>query len=282
VIPCRNAAPTLGRQLQALESQDIGEAFEVIVADNGSTDGSAEIARHWSERLPCLRVVTATPAGRNVARNAGIRAASGEVVAFCDADDEAHPSWLRELRDALEDGFDLVGGPLDWMRLNPQLPVRRQRLQAGLPNSLEFLSWAEGCNMAVRRAVLDKLGGFDESCPPQSGSDEVDFTWRAQLAGYRLGEAPRAVMHYAARPTSSGTFRQFVRYGHGHVRLYKAFARDGMPSPSAGSVAARWWWIVSRAPKALTPGEGREAFLRRSGISVGRILGSARYRTVYL
>jgi len=280
VIPCRNAEATIDRQLRALYNQDFSLPFEVIVADNGSTDRSGEIARGWCGRMPGLRVVEALPPGANAARNIGARTASGDLLAFCDADDEADPGWLLGLSQGFESGYDLVGGSLEWARLNPHMPASRHRLQAELSDNLGFLPWAQSANLAMRRSVFDQLGGFDESYSP--GCDEVDFEWRAQLAGFRLGAAPGAVMHYAARQNARATFRQFVSYGRGHVRLYLQFASEGMTAPSPRAVMGRWWWLLKHAPLSMVPGESREAFARRGGIAVGRVLASARLRTLYL
>jgi GT2 family glycosyltransferase len=158
-------------------------------------------------------------------------------------------------------------------------PARRGR-QVGLPDTLGFLPWAEGANLAFRRLVFDQLGGFDEGF--RAGGDEVEFAWRAQLAGFRLGAAPRAVMYYATRQGTLSTFRQFVGYGRGHVRLYLQFASEGMTAPSPRAVMGRWWWLLKHAPLAMMPGESREALARRGGIAVGRALASARLRTLYL
>jgi glycosyltransferase involved in cell wall biosynthesis len=280
VIPCRNGAATLARQLEALSRQDFDGSFEVIVADNESSDDTAGVARGWSDRLPRLQVVSASPPGINVARNTGVRMASGEIVAFCDADDEADPKWLRQLSQAFEQKADLVGGSLDWGPLNPDLPLERRRLQTALQNGLGFLPWPEGCNFAVRREVWEAVGGFDESY--RYGGDEVDFAWRVQLAGFRLDSAPTAIMNYSARGGARATFSQSVGYGQSHVKLFSAYRANGMRREPMRTVAGRWWWIILHAPRAVRPGESRLAVLRRSGIAYGRIKASVKRREPYL
>src|SRR4051812_28957961 len=92
VIPARNAARLLPLQLAALAKQTYAGTWEVVVADHRSADGTARVASEWAARLPCLRVVSVgRRGGANVARNEGARAARGEVLAFCDADDVASP-----------------------------------------------------------------------------------------------------------------------------------------------------------------------------------------------
>ena len=98
VIPTYNAAATLDATLAALAAQEGVAPFEVVVADNGSVDDSAEVARRWADRLPLLRVVDASRArGVAAARNDGIRAARGDVVLLCDADDVTDPGWVAAM-----------------------------------------------------------------------------------------------------------------------------------------------------------------------------------------
>ena len=281
VIPCRNGAATLGRQLAALSRQDYEGAWEVVLADNGSTDGSPAIAEAWRARLPRLLVVGASRAGINVARNAGVRASHGQIVALCDADDEVAPAWLSGLVGAVASGSQLVGGCLDLEPLNSNLPPGRRRRRTELADDLGFLPWPEGANVAFSREVFDRLNGFDETFV--FGGDEIEFAWRAQLAGFSLAFAPEAVVHYSVRASARRLFRQFLGYGSSHAQLYRQFRTHGMPGSRAKLVVGRWVWILAHAPAAIVRrGEDREAVLRRAGIVVGRIRGSLKYRVLYL
>src|SRR3954466_4740554 len=98
VIPCLNAASTLGVQLAALTHQSWPGGWEVIVADNGSTDGSREIVEGYRDPLPGLGVGDAGGRrGQAHARNLGATAATGDALLFCDADDEVAPGWMEAL-----------------------------------------------------------------------------------------------------------------------------------------------------------------------------------------
>src|SRR5690242_11562383 len=103
ILPTFDRAHVIGRQLASLAAQDIDRPFEVIVADNGSTDDKRAVVGAFTDRLPGLRVVDAS-ARRGVAyaRNAAIAAANGTLLAFCDSDDAADPAWLREIIATLE------------------------------------------------------------------------------------------------------------------------------------------------------------------------------------
>ncbi|HKV06504.1 MAG TPA: glycosyltransferase family A protein, partial [Thermoanaerobaculia bacterium] len=127
VIPCLNAADTLGVQLEALAGQSWPGEWEVIVADNGSTDGSREVVERYRDRLPNLRLVDASDKrGQAHARNVGAAAATGEAFLFCDADDEVAPGWLAALGRVLEDR-EFVACRYDNEKLNPEW-VRRTHL----------------------------------------------------------------------------------------------------------------------------------------------------------
>ena len=150
VLPARNVARTLEAQLGALSSQELSEPWEVIVVDNGSTDGTSEILARWVDRLPWMSVVTCAQRGTNSARNAGVRAARAERILFCDSDDVVTSGWVRDLSRALDD-WDLVGGvtetamlnesPVQYSRANPvsdtlrndvRTPVVRRRREHGI------------------------------------------------------------------------------------------------------------------------------------------------------
>lgn len=98
IIPCFNAAATIGEQLQALVSQNWKDTWEVIVSDNGSTDGSIKVVEQFKGELPNLHIVDASRRrGTAHARNRGAAMASGDALVFVDADDEVAPGWLEAI-----------------------------------------------------------------------------------------------------------------------------------------------------------------------------------------
>src|SRR4051812_42896987 len=103
IIPCYNAAETIGVQLDALTTQPCAEPFEIIVADNGSTDGTRGVVFRHQAHFPHLRIVDASARrGSACARNVGARMAAGDKLAFCDADDEVAPRWVAAISEALD------------------------------------------------------------------------------------------------------------------------------------------------------------------------------------
>lgn len=281
-MPVRNAATTIGGQLRALAEQDAPPSWELVVADNGSTDGTPELTRSLSARIPGFRLVVAGgPAGVSHARNVGAAHASGAVLVFCDADDEADPAWVSAIGEAART-HGIFGGALDRRRFTA--PARRRpglELSTGLSRPFPgYLPFASGANLAVRSDVFRDLGGFDESFV--GGGDDVDFCWRAQQAGYELGFAPRAVMHYRERATAVAAARQFFRYGVQDPHLYKKHRRCGMPRSSARTVVSTWAGLTIGGIRFLPTAARRAQWTRSSSRRLGRVVGSVRYRALFL
>jgi len=281
VIPVRDGAAVLGGQLGALAGQDLAEPLEVIIADNGSRDGLPEVVEAWRARLPGLRVVDASARpGVNHGRNTGARAARGDRILFCDADDEVSPNWVAALGRMLQD-CDAVGGPLDRRRLTPAAGRRPSlEVSTALMPWPGFWPFASGANCGVRSEVFAAIGGFDEDF--HRGGDDVDFSWRLRQQGYELRFVPEAVVHYRERTGWRAAARQAYAYGRQDPRLYRRFAPAGMP-PSRGRGAARaWGHLVLYAPRYWRSGPGRSQWVRSVARRVGRIAGSIEQRICYL
>lgn len=282
MIPARNAANTISAQLDALSEQVDSPEFEVIVADNGSTDGTSEILHGHRDSLPHLRVVDASRRrGVSAARNAGVEAACGDHILICDADDTVAPQWVAALSSSLT-SWDLVGGPLDERSLNDPtvMHVRTPLPSTRLPIAGGFLPYAVGCNMGFRRSVWESIGGFDETWP--RGGEDVEFCWRAQLAGCDIGFAESALVRYRYRSGVQETVRQLQTYAEAQARLYRQFRVHGMPRSRPSAAAKGWLWLALRAPDLRRDPERRGAWLRRYATRSGFLRGSVHQRVLYL
>ena len=279
VIPTYNAVATLGAQLDALDAQDYQGPVEVVVADNGSTDGLIGFLAGRRGRLPVRRVDAGDRKGVSHARNVGTREARGDLVLICDADDVVAPGWVRALVSAAR-GADVAGGPLDPSLINKDgAPAWRFPHPADrLPVKLRFLPYAHGCNVAVWRDVITSLGGWDESYGP--GGEDVDFAWRVQLAGGRLVNVPDAVVHYRHRSSLRGLARQMAGYAEADVLLYRRFRADGAHRRPTTAALRDVWWLASRLPLLRRP-HVRGLWMNRAGQLRGRVRGSWRYRVYY-
>ena len=281
VIPVRNGATTLGRQLDALvEAHKPCVPIEVIIADNGSTDATVEIALSFVDALP-IRVVDASRGtGINVARNCGISGSMGEWILLCDADDEVDIDWLVHMAADFDLDHALLGGPIDYQRLNEPAARRwRGATFASVTVHHDFLASAHGANCGFTRKAFDAINGFDESF--LGGGDDTDFFWRAQLAGFALHVVPNAVVHYRLRSTLRGLWSQSVGYGASGALLYRKFESSGLHRRGVRPVLHDVWWLASRLPFSLPIGR-RGAWLRVLGGSWGKVLGSVRNRTIWL
>lgn len=279
VIPTYNAVDTLGAQLDALAHQDYDGAFEVVISDNGSTDGLAEFISRRTQRMP-VRVVDASERrGVSHARNVGCRESRGDLIVICDADDVVVTGWLRALV-AVAAKAECVGGSLDATMLNDASSIawRFPHRADQLPVKLRFLPYAHGCNVAVWRDVVEALGGWEETY--QGGGEDVDFCWRLQLEGGRLAVAPDAVVNYRHRERAGGLARQMAGYAQADVLLYKRFREHGARRRSIPTAISDLWWLLSRLP-LLNRRDVRGLWANRWGQLRGRVVGSLRYRIFY-
>lgn len=280
VMPVRDAAETLPAALEALTTQTYTGDWEVVVADNGSRDPGAAIAAGFVDRLP-LRVVDAgARSGISAARNLGREEARGELLVFCDADDQVTPGWLAAMVDAATVA-EVVGGRLETAALNDPLH-RSWRGEPQPPHSLaralNHLPYATGASLAVWTEVFDQLDGFDESLP--FGGDDIDFCWRAQQAGHRLGLAEAAVTSYRYRTSLRAACRQAYRYGIADTYLYTRFRSDLAP-PRPKHLAAAYLRLLLAGTACLRSAGDRGAWLTRVANRAGRLVGSVRNRVVY-
>jgi glycosyltransferase involved in cell wall biosynthesis len=279
IIPVHNGADTIAEQLAALASQTYAGEWEVILADNGSTDGTKKIAELWASRLPRLLIIDASErAGSSFARNVGAEHASGDFLAFCDADDIVVPDWLSSLAAAARD-YDAVTGRQEarWVNTVAVQSWRPPR-RTSLNNSRAFLPYAPSNNLGVWAAVFDETGGFNEDYPQ---SHDVEWSWRAQLASFTLGFAEGAVVHYRYRTSARGISRQAFRSGVDASRLYSDYRSRGLKHPPLTRVLRTWAWLPSHILYLLSPLR-RGIWIRRAGEAAGRAAGSIKFHVLYL
>jgi GT2 family glycosyltransferase len=280
VIPVRNGTATLGAQLEALAGQQGAPPFEIVVSDNGSTDGLAEFLAESSRQWPQLdirRIDSSAKPGVSHARNEGVRHARADIILICDSDDIACPMWVHSMERAFET-YDGVGGGLDEVTLNSPGSSMVAYATSSLPVGLGFLPYPVGANCGVRRTVWQALDGFDEAY--LHGGEEIDFFWRLQLAGYKCGFVPQAVIAYRHRPGIRENIRIAFWRGVGTCQVAARF-RTQIPSQSVLAIARIWWGLFVRIPFLLMS-KRRLGYLRRVAHHVGLVIGSLRYGIIHL
>ena len=216
VVVCTyNGGATLDQCLRSLLGLDYPD-YEVIVVDDGSTDDTRAIL----ERFPEVKAIHQPNRGLSVARNVGLRAATGEIVAYTDSDCFADPDWLTHLvHQLVRSGAAAVGGP----NLTPDDGWLTACVAAspGQPTHvLESDQVAEhipGCNMAFRREVLEAINGFDPQY--RKAGDDVDVCWRLQQAGYWITFTPAAFVWHHRRQGPRAYLRQQAGYGEAEALL---------------------------------------------------------------
>jgi len=219
VVASYNGERTLEACLVSLSTLNYPE-YEVILVDDGSTDRTEQIARKFPN-IQCIR--HEKNQGLSAARNTGIYAATGEIVAFTDSDCRADEDWLHYLvGDLLNSEFAGIGGhnllpPEDsWVAaavmVSPGGPAHvmlTDRLAEHIP----------GCNMAFYKWALEDIGGFDPLF--RKAGDDVDVCWRLQQQGYRLGFSPAGFVWHYRRATARDYLKQQSGYGEAEALLVR-------------------------------------------------------------
>jgi glycosyltransferase involved in cell wall biosynthesis len=280
VIPAFNAADTIGAQLEALSAQTWDGEWEVVIADNGSTDETAEVVADKASRDSRIRLIDAgAVSGASYARNAGVEAARGSSIAFCDADDVVADGWIGAVGDGLR-AHDFVTGPQEHESLNPDWSwgIFGTRSATELQTFEGIFAFGPTANLGVRRTAFDRIGGFDLSINPY---EDLDFCLRSWLAGTRLIFLHDAVVHYRYRSSFRALWKQCVSYGTAAPAIAKALAAADRPRPSRWVGIKRWVWLVRHLPSIRTR-HGQARWLVVAGTSLGRVLGSVRSRSLML
>ncbi len=217
VVASYNGAPTLKACLQSLEGLNYPD-FEVILVDDGSTDSTPEIAALF----PRIRNIRHEQnQGLSAARNTGIYAATGEIIAFTDSDCRADEDWLRYLvGDLLYSGFAGVGGH-NFLPPDDSAVAAAVMVSPGGPAHVmltdRVAEHIPGCNMAFHRWALIELGGFDPVY--RKAGDDVDICWRLQQRGYRIGFSPGGFVWHYRRNTIQAYLKQQAGYGDAEALL---------------------------------------------------------------
>lgn len=246
VIPTFNAAALLDDQLAALAGQEAAPVFDVIVADNGSSDDLAEVVARWSGTLD-VRVVDASERrGPSAARNIGSRHSPAPLLLFCDADDIVAPRWVAELVAALRT-HAFVGGPCRPFstRAGIWLP---QYADDTLPVAWDSWTYAFAGNFGVRADVWSALGGFDERL---TGAEEIEFAWRAHQAGHQPVFVRDASLAYRVRPSLRGRLWHEYNSGRGTAMLAERLVPHLVRRRSWKSQARHVAILVMRFPRSL-------------------------------
>lgn len=228
VIPMRNEAEILERCLEAMENLNYPEdLLEIVIVNDGSTDNTSELIRNgdWSFNY---QYIETSGVGVSRARDIGFRSASGDFIAFTDADCVVDEDWILKLLEPFEDDVAAVGGP----NLTPEDDEPFARC-VGL--ALSFLSKPgaryayEGskireihhnptCNVMYRKDVLEEVNGFNHDLVT---TDDEELDYRIRQRGYRILYTPFARVKHYRRPNWKKFMRMAYYYGLGRMQSTK-------------------------------------------------------------
>ncbi|MBV9950969.1 MAG: glycosyltransferase, partial [Acidimicrobiia bacterium] len=282
VLPVRNGAATIDAQLAALAAQTYDGPWELVVCDNGSTDATRNRVVSWRGGLPApVRIVDASGRrGVAHARNVGVRAAAGDLILVCDADDVVSPDWMRHMVQALGD-HEIVTGASELRRLNTpdQYDWTGNADQDDAAVAYGFMRHVSGGNLGVRRDVALRLAGFDETL---RRAEDIDWSWRAQYGGAEIAYEPASVIHIRLRSELGAVAASRFRGGFTEPQLYRRHREHGMRAESREEVIAIWRWLARKSTTAWRDPTQRIRWTDHAAHRAGRLVGSLRHRTMYL
>ena len=281
IVPVLNGEETIKDCVVSLLRTDYPpERREILVVDNGSTDRTTEIVRSYPVTL-----LREERRGAAAARNRGIEASRGEILAFTDADCVVTAGWLRELVEGFRD-VTTAGIEGEIPAYFPATPSERYAARIGdhtyraRPNS-PFSPFVNTANVAFRREVFQRVGFFDTRFPA-AGFEDIDFGWRFfQEPDMKLHHNPRAIVFHRHRSTAWGFFSQRLEYGRGlailrakyPARLPWSWRQEFQAWGAVGGLA----WLAARTAIRYGLRGGKEAdvnepyftFLRKLGVRLG-------------
>jgi glycosyltransferase involved in cell wall biosynthesis len=211
VVPVHNAAGRLPSLIEALSRQSL-RPHEILIVDDGSTDGSAEIAEEWASRQPELRItiLRQDKQGPASARNQGTALGTGDLAVFIDSDCLPETDWLEKMTAPFEDPA-VVGvqgayrcDQTEWVARFSQLEIEERYSRMKRAQTIDFIGTYAA---AYRRNVFNEQGRFDTRFTMASGED-ADFSFRLANQGLRLVFNPEAIVYHKHPPTLGHYLRQ--------------------------------------------------------------------------
>jgi glycosyltransferase involved in cell wall biosynthesis len=248
VVPAFNAAQTIRETLHSISVQTYRK-LEVIVVDDGSTDDTATLVRNHARNDPRFRVISQANGGVASARNAGVRASSGELIAFIDADDLWHPSKIEKQAAVLSSGgpdMGLVYCPFRLIDIDGMVRASPRRYAISgwvLHRHFHTNLVGNGSAILIRKSVFEEVDGFDPSLRAQGAEGCEDLLLQLRVAArYRFGEVFQYLVGYRRHPRGmSENADQMTRSGILAVR--RALAENShVPHLSAGAMLRRYEW----------------------------------------
>ena len=222
VITVKNEAPSISKLLDSLLTQD--EPFEIIIVDANSNDGTQEIVGGYETVHPEIKLYV-FDGSRGASRNFGVEKARGDVIAFIDGGCNAEKNWLKELKNKIDEGYEIVAGKtINVGRFSDikRVELTRRGYDVTFPS----------CNLAYKKDLFKKIGGFDLNFIT---AEDVDLNFRAVDAGGKLAYNENAVVYRETSKSIIGFLKKAFWYGYGrkqltmkHGKLWKSYSPKKM------------------------------------------------------
>jgi glycosyltransferase involved in cell wall biosynthesis len=278
VVCTRNRAASLAQMLPYLAALDLAgiASFELVMVDNGSTDNTAAVIAAFANDAPFpVQCVVEPRAGLSRARNAGVRAASGEIILFTDDDCLVSPDWVRVAAAQFEGHpLQVVGGRVElFNKAHLELTILTSLERRTAANIDDAMRSVIGANMAFGRAVFDRLGLFDTrlgaGTPAKSGED-TELLYRAFSHGIPVTYEPSlCVLHNHGRVSQEEKYVLLQGYMLGFGGLLGKYILKGQ------RVAAQvLYWELSRGVRSYQAGK---ITLSDLGLVFTNLLGALRF-----
>ncbi|MCU1385823.1 MAG: glycosyl transferase family 2 [Acidobacteria bacterium] len=268
IMPAFNAERYLGAAVASVLRQTFAD-LELLIIDDGSSDGTAAVANGFAARDPRVRLLQQANAGPGPARNTGFRAAAGQLFAFLDSDDEWDDTFLAEQVAVLEARPEidvLVANARNRGGARHNQPARPVE-DDGQPIALAAILGDESAIFIMtvfRRAVIDAVGGFD---PALFTNEEYDMWIRASLAGFTFARNPKPLGWYTCRPDSLSSSDTRMLSG-----ILRVFAKTRPSLPAGSPERAILDRQVERFERELLAAHARRSFSRREPREAARYL----------
>ncbi|MEM9118191.1 MAG: glycosyltransferase [Cyanobacteria bacterium P01_F01_bin.56] len=259
IVPIYNGATDIPNLGECLCQQTYPKnRVEYLLINNNSSDSTMVCLQEWQVKAQALGLQVKLLSESEIqssyaARNQGIRAANGEILAFTDADCRPHADWLTTLIHPFQDAHvGLVIGEIAALPGNSlleQYAEYREMMTQRYTYSHSFYPYGQTANLAVRKAAFVQAGLFR---PYLTTGGDADLCWRVQLAGsWRVYFEPKAIIRHRHRATFKDLASQWRRYGRSNQYLHELHHVNLGPNVSSRTIARRLTqWLAQDLPKA--------------------------------
>lgn len=284
IVPVYNGEADLPELLSCLSSQRFPAArVEYLLVDNNSSDRTHDILKAASQETPAIKQLTEWEIQSSyAARNKGIKAATGEILAFTDVDCRPQPDWLANLIAPFSNpSIGIVAGEiaaLPGKTLLEKYADRQDTLSQKHTLAHPFCAYGQTANLAIRRSALEQVGLFR---PYLTTGGDADICWRIlRETSWQLHFAPTAIVRHRHRQSMEELESQWRRYGRSNLYLHELHGVKLMrPMTRRDEIYRLSRWLLKELPMTMVKAiAGKATVLDLVSTPIGLFTAKARYR----